>query len=86
MSSDNKTIADLRNAMFDTIDGLRGGTINIDQAKAISELGQVIINSAKVEVDYLKANSGGESSFLEAIGNANLPPGVTGVTRHRIKG
>ncbi|MEI2416192.1 hypothetical protein V8Z80_08410 [Orrella sp. JC864] len=81
-----KTIGDLRDAMFDTLEKLKAGTISIEQAKAVSEIGQVIINSAKVEVDYIRANNGGESSFLDAIGNDNLPPGVTGVTRHRLKG
>jgi len=72
--------------MFDTIQALKEGKITIEQAKAMSEIGQVIINSAKVEVDYIRANNGGESSFIDAIGNDNLPPGVTGVTRHRLVG
>lgn len=80
----SKNISDLRDAMFDTIQALKEGKITIEQAKAMSEIGQVIINSAKVEVDYIRANNGGESSFIDAIGNDNLPPGVTGVTRHRL--
>jgi hypothetical protein len=65
---------------------LKDGKLTVDQAKAISDMGQVIINSAKVEVDYIKANNGGETPFLEAVGNSNLPPGVVGVTRHRLAG
>jgi len=82
----NKNISDLRDAMFDTLEQLKAGKITVDQAKAISEIGQVIINSAKVEVDYIRANNGGETPFLEAVGNDNLPPGVTGITRHRLVG
>ncbi|KAK50229.1 hypothetical protein [Bordetella bronchiseptica] len=82
----SKNISDLRDAMFDTIQALKEGKITIEQAKAMSEIGQVIINSAKVEVDYIRANNGGESSFIDAIGNDNLPPGVTGITRHRLVG
>lgn len=82
----SKTISDLREAMFDTIAALKKGEITIEQAKAMSEIGQVIINSAKVEVDYIRANNGGETPFLEATGNSNLPPGVTGITRHRLAG
>lgn len=82
----SKNISDLRDAMFDTIQALKEGTITIEQAKAMSEIGQVIINSAKVEVDYIRANNGGESSFIDAVGNDNLPPGVTGITRHRLVG
>lgn len=84
--SKNKTISDLRAAMFDAMDGLKNGTITVEQAKAMSGLGQVIISSAKVEVDYIRANNGGETAFLESIGNNNLPAGVTGITRHRLAG
>ena len=82
----SKNISDLREAMFDAMAGLKDGSMTIEQAKAISEIGQVIINSAKVEVDYIRANNGGETPFLEATGNSNLPPGVTNVTRHRLVG
>ena len=72
--------------MFDTLADLKAGKITVEQAKTISDVGQVIINSAKVEVDYIRANKGGEMPFLEATGNENLPPGVTGITRHRLAG
>lgn len=84
--SKNKTIGDLRDAMFEAMAGLKDGTITVEQAKAMSGIGQVIIASAKVEVDYIRANNGGETPFLEAAGNANLPEGVVGITRHRIAG
>ena len=83
---DNKTIGDLRNALFETLQDLKAGKITVEQAKSISEIGQVIINSAKVEVDYIRANDGGESRFLDAVGISNLPTGVTSVTRHRLAG
>ncbi|CAB3960117.1 hypothetical protein LMG7053_06167 [Achromobacter ruhlandii] len=82
----SKNISDLRDAMFETIQALKDGKITVEQAKAMSDIGQVIINSAKVEVDYIRANNGGESSFIDAVGNDNLPPGITGVTRHRLVG
>ena len=82
----SKTINDLREAMFDTLDMLKKGEITIEQAKAMSEIGQTIINTAKVEVDYIRANNGGESGFIDAVGNNNLPPGITGITRHRLAG
>jgi hypothetical protein len=82
----SRNISDLREAMFDTLAGLKAGTVTVEQAKAISEVGQVIINSAKVEVDYIRANNGGKTPFLDSAGNAKLPPGVTGITRHRLEG
>ncbi len=82
----SKNISDLRMALFETIEALKKGEITVEQAKAMSDIGQVIINSAKVEVDYIRANNGGETPFLEATGNDNLPAGVTGVRRHRLQG
>ncbi len=49
-----KNISDLRETLFDTIEGLKSGTIDVDTAKTIRDIGQVIVNSAKVEVDMLK--------------------------------
>ena len=82
----SKNISDLRDGLFEAMQMLKDGKLSVEQAKAISDMGQVIINSAKVEVDYIKANNGGETPFLEAVGNDNLPPGVVGITRHRISG
>ncbi len=76
------TIDDLREHLFAALAGLKDGTVDIDKAKAISELSQTIINSAKVEVDYLKAVDGGGSEFL---GVSERPPaGIVGTYRHRL--
>ena len=80
----SKNISDLRDGLFEAMQMLKDGKLTVEQAKAISEMSQVVINSAKVEVDYIRANNGGEMPFLEAVGNDNLPPGVTGITRHRL--
>jgi len=82
----SKNISDLRDGLFEAMQMLKDGKLTVEQAKAISDMSQVVINSAKVEVDYIKANNGGETPFLEAVGNNNLPPGVVGVTRHRLMG
>jgi hypothetical protein len=47
-------IQDLRHHLFETIEMLKEKDIDIATAKAISEVAQVIINSAKVEVQFLK--------------------------------
>jgi hypothetical protein len=81
----NKTIDDVRAHLFAVLDGLADEEkpMELDRAKAICDAAQTIINSAKVEVDFLKM--GGHSSS-EFIGPAKqLPPGVTGVRTHRIK-
>lgn len=50
-------IEDLRNHLFATLEALQDEDqpMEIDRAKAVSEVAQTIINSAKVEVDFLKA-------------------------------
>lgn len=82
----SRNISDLREWLFDTLDLLKQGKLSIEQAKAYREISQIIINSAKVEVDYIRANNGGETPFLESVGDDNLPPGIVGRKIHRIKG
>lgn len=64
--------------------------MEIDRAKAICDVAQTIINSAKVEVDYRRiAGDNGKSTFLESQEQEKspaLPPGIKGITTHRIKG
>jgi hypothetical protein len=87
VSDNTRTIEDLRARLFDAIDGVRAGTMGVDKARMVSEIAQVIVNTAKVEVEYLKATGGGESRFIDtAIGAGNLPPGITGIRQHRLKG
>lgn len=81
-------IADLRAVLFETIAGVKSGKLNIEKAQTISELSQVIVNTAKVEVDFIRATGAKHhgSGFLErpAEPPKPLPPGITGVQQHRI--
>lgn len=47
-------ITTLRDALFETLQGLKNKTIEIDQADAINRTAQTIINTAKVEVNFMK--------------------------------
>lgn len=47
-------IEDLRNHLFETLEMLKDGEMEVDRAKAVSGVAQTIINSAKVEIDYLR--------------------------------
>ncbi len=46
---------DLRNHLFETIESLKDkdDPMDIDRAKAVAQVAQVMIESAKVEVKYL---------------------------------
>lgn len=45
----------LRSTLFEAIDDVRAKRITFQEAKAVCDLAQIIINSVKVEVDYMKA-------------------------------
>ena len=53
-------IEDLRNHLFAALESLADPDkpMEIERAKAISDVAQTIINSAKVEVDYMKQVGG----------------------------
>ncbi len=83
----SQDITELRAQLFATLAGVKDGTVDLDRARAVNEIGKTIVDTARVEVDYLKATGGGESSFLDTtIGSGNLPNGITGVVRHRLAG
>lgn len=59
---------DLRNHLFETIERLKDkdDPMDLDRARAIKDVGQTVVNSAKVEVDYIEATGQqGKSPFIE---------------------
>ena len=58
----DKTINDLRAALFDALQKVKDGTMDLDKARAVNELGKTLIDSAKVEVDYLRTTGGGRAA------------------------
>lgn len=49
-------IQDLREHLFETLEALKNNDVNmtIEKAKAIAEIGNVIVNSAKLEIDFIR--------------------------------
>lgn len=63
-----KTITDVRENLFKTIDRLldENNPMEIERAKAISDASQVLINSMKVETEFYKQlNLKPETQFLD---------------------
>lgn len=73
----------------------------IKRSKGMSELSQTIINSAKVEVEYLAATGQNSTPFLEVSPDAPYLPGagshdtkrlpgnangITSITQHKLRG
>lgn len=75
------TLADLRN---------RENPMEVERARAVADVARVLVDSAKVEVDFIKASGATGSEFLlhpeqqVTVGNG-LPPGITGIRRHTLK-
>ena len=54
----------LQGLIMQSIRAVRDGTLDIDKAKAVNSLAQTLINSAKVEVEFLRATNRTHSPFF----------------------
>lgn len=81
-----KTVDDLREHLFAALAGLKDGTLDVERAKAISEISQTIINSAKVEVDAARLVEASTVPKFLGGGEQPMPQGITSIRQHRIKG
>ena len=59
-------LPDLRNHLFEAIEMLKSGDMELDKAQAINSLAQTLVASAKVEVDYVK-HTGGMNDRVDFI-------------------
>ena len=68
-------IEDLRNHLFETLEALKDDEKPMDlaRAKAIADVGRVIVDSAKVEVDFLKATGSMRSTGFLPEEDAGTP-------------
>jgi TATA-box binding protein (TBP) (component of TFIID and TFIIIB) len=82
----SRNINDLREALFDTINAVKTGSMNIEQARAINDLSQSLVATAKVELDYLRITEEAQSAFINPEQPPALPSGITCIVRHRIAG
>lgn len=105
---DPNHISTLRRHLLDQVRALRAASSTeevqreIDRSKAVAELAQAVVNTAKVEVDYLKITGQPSTPFLEvppdqlylpdASGKQGLPRpdgasnGIASIVRHRLAG
>lgn len=65
-------IEDLRNHLFATLEALQDdeNPMDINRAKTIADIAQVIVNSAKIEVDFIRAT--GNEQTTGFIPNQNF--------------
>ena len=89
-------IETLRQHLFATLESVKKGDLDLERARAVNELAKTIVDTARVEVDFIRATDGTESSFLTngqatpnpkpALGDAGpLTNGIVGITRHALR-
>ena len=83
-------MAALRAHLFETLRNVKAGQMDLDRARMVNELSKTLVDTGRLDVDYLRVTQGERSDFLAPVAGAaatpGLPPGITGVTVHRLKG
>jgi hypothetical protein len=67
------TITDMREHLMQTLAALRDreNPMDVDRARAVAQVASVLVDSAKVEVDYIKATSAdGDSLFISPLNSS----------------
>jgi hypothetical protein len=86
-----------RQALLDTLADLRNKEtpMDIERAKAVAQVASVLVDTAKVENEYLKITGQDRSNFLEQPSDISDIPRIDGpaahnpfptVVRHRLQG
>jgi hypothetical protein len=87
----------LREHLMETLASLRdrANPMEPDRARAVAQVASVLVDTAKVEIDYLKATGSDRSDFLEPeathprLGHDATPSAhnpFPNVVRHRLQG
>jgi hypothetical protein len=61
-----RTTEGLRDALFDVLEGMRAGTVTPNQAIAAAKVACQIINTARIEIEYLEVVSRAAATGLPA--------------------
>ena len=98
MTTTNPHINQVRQSLLDTLADLRNreSPMDIERAKAVAQVAGVLVDTARVENEYLKLTGQDHSKFLETppdnvlgIPNTNGPAAHNPfpvVARHRLQG
>ena len=93
----NPHIDQVRQSLLDTLSDLRNKEqpMDIERAKAVAQVASVLVDTAKVENEYLKITDQNRSGFLEQSVEKPSVPRIDGpaahnpfptVVRHRLQG
>jgi hypothetical protein len=85
MSTEN--LDTLRTLLFDTLRSVKDGNMDLDRARGVNEIAKTLVDTAKVEVDFVRATDANHSEFISGE-RADAPklPGMSGhTTVHRLR-
>lgn len=70
------SIAQVRQHLLDTLASLRSqdNPMDVDRARAVAQVAGVLVDTARVEVDYIKATGAEHSEFIEGAFKPNGLP------------
>ena len=86
----NPHINQVRQSLLDTLADLRNKEkpMDVERAKAVAQVASVLVDTARVENDYLRITGNDQSNFMhpadEMLPTASNP--FPSVTRHRLQG
>lgn len=78
-------ITQVRQSLLDTLADLRNrdNPMEVDRARAVAQVASVLVDTAKVEVEYIKAAGGKDrSEFMETEPSAPQIPQSSGPSAH----
>jgi hypothetical protein len=85
MTENKTTIADVREVLMSTLRDLRSrdNPMELDRARTVAQVATVLVDTARVENDYLKLTGQDRSEFLESKPE-DMPaiPNTTGPSAH----
>lgn len=69
-------ITQVRQSLLDTLADLRNreNPMDVDRARAVAQVASVLVDTAKAEIDYIKATGADRSDFLEPAPTAPQIP------------
>jgi hypothetical protein len=75
MSNNTPHISNVRQALLDTLADLRNrdNPMDIDRAKAVAQVAAVLVDTARVEVDFLRVTHQDRSTFMGEAETPALP-------------
>jgi hypothetical protein len=79
-----KTIGDLREHLFDQLERLKKSELDpmdLERAKAVANVGKVIVDSAKVEVQFLRTTKATQGSGFIPASDAPALPAAAGAEK-----